>query len=187
VRLYSSKPDLHLCIHSVSGLGSRRLIRTRSASDGGWDHGDDDGQRSLHSDRLGARVFCDSKKFSHDCDYNPIPCRQTPVTPLQVGHGLACVTLFLSLYAPKHLVDVMRGVRYQLHVIGAVARRVYYHDKLVLHTQKYEDAPMPRKLFSANPSRIGRFDGPLTSDIVPASLVDGTPGELTADLVALLE
>src|SRR3989441_408915 len=42
------------------------------------------------------------------------------------------------------------------------------------------------KLFSANPARIGRFDGPPTSDAVPASLVDGTPGDLKADLIALL-
>src|SRR5277367_6819541 len=45
---------------------------------------------------------------------------------------------------------------------------------------------MIRKLFSANPARIGRFDGPPTSDAVPASLVDGTPGDLRADLIALL-
>src|SRR4029077_10033118 len=42
------------------------------------------------------------------------------------------------------------------------------------------------KLFSANPARIGRFDGPSTSDAVPASLVDGTPGDLKADLIDLL-
>jgi D-lactate dehydrogenase len=45
---------------------------------------------------------------------------------------------------------------------------------------------MMRKLFSANPACIGRFDGPPTSDAVPASLVDGTPGDLKADLIALL-
>src|SRR5271169_5576470 len=45
---------------------------------------------------------------------------------------------------------------------------------------------MIRKLFSANPERIGRFDGPPTSDAVPASLVNGTPGDLKADLIALL-
>ena len=45
---------------------------------------------------------------------------------------------------------------------------------------------MIRKLFSANPARIGRFDGPPMSDAVPASLVDGTPGDLKADLIALL-
>jgi FAD/FMN-containing dehydrogenase len=42
------------------------------------------------------------------------------------------------------------------------------------------------KLFSANPARMGRFDGPPTSDAVPASLVDGTPGDLKADLIGLL-
>jgi D-lactate dehydrogenase len=42
------------------------------------------------------------------------------------------------------------------------------------------------KLFSANPARIGRFDGPPKSDAVPASLVDGTPADLKADLIALL-
>src|SRR5258705_8556864 len=45
---------------------------------------------------------------------------------------------------------------------------------------------MMRKLFSANPARIGRFDGPPTSDAVPASLVDGTPGDLKSDLIAPL-
>jgi len=41
---------------------------------------------------------------------------------------------------------------------------------------------MIRKLFSASPVCIGRFDGPPTSDAAPASLVDGTPGDLKADL-----
>lgn len=45
---------------------------------------------------------------------------------------------------------------------------------------------MSRKLFSANPARIGRFDGPPASDAVPASLVDGTPSDLKAGLIALL-
>src|SRR5258707_2819344 len=45
---------------------------------------------------------------------------------------------------------------------------------------------MTKTLLSANPARIGRFDGPPTSDAVPASLVDGTPGVLKADLIALL-
>jgi D-lactate dehydrogenase len=43
-----------------------------------------------------------------------------------------------------------------------------------------------RKLLSANPVRIGRFDGSPESDAVPASLVDGTPARLKADLIALL-
>ena len=42
------------------------------------------------------------------------------------------------------------------------------------------------KLFSAKPARIGRYDGPPTCDAVPASLVDGTPADLKADLIALL-
>jgi D-lactate dehydrogenase len=45
---------------------------------------------------------------------------------------------------------------------------------------------MIKKLFSANPARIGRFDGPLKCDAVPASLAEGTPGDLKADLIALL-
>jgi D-lactate dehydrogenase len=45
---------------------------------------------------------------------------------------------------------------------------------------------MSRKLLSANPARIGRFDGPPTSDAVPASLVNGTPAKLKSDLIALL-
>jgi len=42
------------------------------------------------------------------------------------------------------------------------------------------------KLFSANPARIGRPDGPPMSDAVPASLVEGTPADLKASLIALL-
>jgi D-lactate dehydrogenase len=42
------------------------------------------------------------------------------------------------------------------------------------------------KLFSADPARIGRFDAPPMDDAVPDSLVDGTPGGLKADLIALL-
>jgi len=42
------------------------------------------------------------------------------------------------------------------------------------------------KLFSADPARIGRFDVPPMGDAVPDSLVDGTPGGLKADLIALL-
>src|ERR1700723_1751484 len=45
---------------------------------------------------------------------------------------------------------------------------------------------MFQKLFSANPARIGRFDGPAMGDAVPASLIDGTPRALRADLIALL-
>ncbi|HEY1928073.1 MAG TPA: FAD-binding and (Fe-S)-binding domain-containing protein [Caulobacteraceae bacterium] len=45
---------------------------------------------------------------------------------------------------------------------------------------------MIKKLFSADPSRIGRFNGPLKCDAVPASLVEGTPDDLKADLIALL-
>ena len=45
---------------------------------------------------------------------------------------------------------------------------------------------MFKKLLSANPARIGRFDGPPMSDAVSASLLDGTPADLKADLVALL-
>src|ERR1700723_3908348 len=43
-----------------------------------------------------------------------------------------------------------------------------------------------RKLLSANAVRIGRFEGPPKSDAVPTSLVDGTPADLKADLIALL-
>src|ERR1700684_2830445 len=45
---------------------------------------------------------------------------------------------------------------------------------------------MTGKLFSANPARIGRFDAPPSNDAIPASLVDGTPADLKADLIALL-
>jgi D-lactate dehydrogenase len=45
---------------------------------------------------------------------------------------------------------------------------------------------MMRKLFSATPARMGRGDGPPKCDAVAASLVGGTPGELKADLIALL-
>ena len=45
---------------------------------------------------------------------------------------------------------------------------------------------MTGKLFSADPARMGRFDGPPMSDAVPASMVAGTPADLKADLIALL-
>jgi D-lactate dehydrogenase len=45
---------------------------------------------------------------------------------------------------------------------------------------------MSRKLFSANPSRIGRGNGPSKSDAVSAALVDGTPSDLKTDLITLL-
>jgi D-lactate dehydrogenase len=45
---------------------------------------------------------------------------------------------------------------------------------------------MSGKLFSATPARIGRYEGPPKSDAVPVSLVDGTPTELKADLIALV-
>lgn len=45
---------------------------------------------------------------------------------------------------------------------------------------------MSRKLFSPNPARIRRFEGPPTSDAVSDSLIDGTPSDLKADLTALL-
>jgi D-lactate dehydrogenase len=45
---------------------------------------------------------------------------------------------------------------------------------------------MSRKLFSANPARIGRGNGPSQSDAVSTSLVDGTPTDLKADLITLL-
>jgi len=43
-----------------------------------------------------------------------------------------------------------------------------------------------RKLLSVNPARIGRFDGLAMSDAVPASLIDGTPDDLKANLIAIL-
>ena len=70
VWLYSSKPDLHLRVliqHPV--LGQDDSHSPDPSSDGGWARGDDEGQRSLHFDRLGASVFCESKKFSHHCGY----------------------------------------------------------------------------------------------------------------------
>jgi D-lactate dehydrogenase len=45
---------------------------------------------------------------------------------------------------------------------------------------------LSRKLFSANPARIPRCDGPPKNDAVPAALVEGTPGGLKADLLGLL-
>src|ERR1700721_1340479 len=45
---------------------------------------------------------------------------------------------------------------------------------------------MFNKLLSGTPARIGRFEAPPTSDAVPASLAGGTPGDLKADLIALL-
>ena len=43
-----------------------------------------------------------------------------------------------------------------------------------------------KKLFSANPARMGRFDGPPVCDAVPASMIEGSPGDLKADLTDLL-
>ena len=43
-----------------------------------------------------------------------------------------------------------------------------------------------RKLFSVNPAHMGRFDASPKCDAVSASLVGGTPGDLKADLIALL-
>lgn len=43
-----------------------------------------------------------------------------------------------------------------------------------------------RKLFSANPARIGRFDGAKATDAVPDALVRGTTSALKADLIVLL-
>jgi D-lactate dehydrogenase len=43
-----------------------------------------------------------------------------------------------------------------------------------------------KKLFSANPARMGRFDASPKCDAVSAFLVDGTPGDLKTDLIALL-
>ena len=43
-----------------------------------------------------------------------------------------------------------------------------------------------RKLFSANPARIGRFEGATVTDAVPDTLARGTPGALKADLISLL-
>jgi D-lactate dehydrogenase len=43
-----------------------------------------------------------------------------------------------------------------------------------------------RKLFSATPARIGRCEGLPKSDAVAASLAEGTPSDLKADLIALV-
>ena len=45
---------------------------------------------------------------------------------------------------------------------------------------------MARKLFSADPARIGRFECEPTADAVPDHVAQGTPEALRADLVALL-
>ena len=45
---------------------------------------------------------------------------------------------------------------------------------------------MFKKLFSSNPELIGRFEGPPKDDAVSPSLVNGTPGKLKDDLIALL-
>jgi D-lactate dehydrogenase len=43
-----------------------------------------------------------------------------------------------------------------------------------------------KKLLSVDPAQIGRFDAPPMSDAIPGSLVDGTPSDLKAHLIALL-
>jgi D-lactate dehydrogenase len=45
---------------------------------------------------------------------------------------------------------------------------------------------LARKLFSAAPARIGRFDSAATTDAIPTSLAAGTPKGLKNDLVRLL-
>ena len=98
-----------ICIvytRSASGLGSRRLTRIGSVQR--WGLGPRRRQWSTlaHSDRLGTMVCCQSTKLSLHCankrgimNRNPTPFRQTSVTSLQVGNGLACLTLLLSLGA----------------------------------------------------------------------------------------
>jgi hypothetical protein len=80
----------------------------------------------------------------------------------------------------------MRRVGYQIHVIAVVCTRCLLSGQAGPEDFKYEGYFVFRKLLSANPARIGRFDGPSMSDAVCASLVDGTPGDLKADLIALL-
>ncbi len=43
-----------------------------------------------------------------------------------------------------------------------------------------------RKLFSRNPARIGRFEGPPVCDAVPVTMIEGSPGTLKANLIDLL-
>src|ERR1700743_1209038 len=43
-----------------------------------------------------------------------------------------------------------------------------------------------KKLFSANSARIGRVNGPPVCDAVPASMIEGSPSNLKADLIDLL-
>ncbi|MBP2549739.1 D-lactate dehydrogenase [Neorhizobium galegae] len=45
---------------------------------------------------------------------------------------------------------------------------------------------MVRKLFAANPARIGRFECAPVADAAPGRLVNGTPQDLKSDLVSLL-
>jgi hypothetical protein len=47
-------------------------------------------------------------------------------------------------------------------------------------------AALMRKLFCVNPARMGRFEASPKCDAVSAFLVGGTPGDLKADLIALL-
>src|SRR3984957_5223573 len=57
---------------------------------------------------------------------------------------------------------------------------------LLGHTRSIEGDTMIKKLFSANPARIGRFDGPQMPDALPESLLHGTPKTLRKDLELLL-
>jgi D-lactate dehydrogenase len=49
-----------------------------------------------------------------------------------------------------------------------------------------KEVAMIKKLFSANPTRMGRFECEPVSDALPTSMVNGTPDQLKADLIALL-
>src|ERR1700744_6594871 len=58
--------------------------------------------------------------------------------------------------------------------------------KLLGCTRNIEGAAMIKKMFSANPARIGRPDGPQMPDALPESLIHGTPRALRKDLELLL-
>jgi len=58
--------------------------------------------------------------------------------------------------------------------------------KLSYFNNRKEGAALVRKLLAPNPARIGRFDSVPQSDAVPGSMVNGSPSDLKADLIALL-
>src|SRR5438270_11705479 len=79
----------------------------------------------------------------HSCHHDRVPHLRRGFIATKAGHFAAAKIPSTVNFAgalrpqvisarapsPPSTVDTMQRVRYQLHVIGSLARRVYYHDK----------------------------------------------------------